>query len=137
VKRVFDNMPPFSRLVNIGVGLQDLNNAQDIVVCRDTSQLYIADWEQSAIWRVNLMSDKQVDKKIISTLTPAQRQPWSLSMKSHRLLITPRDSNVLSIYGDDGVLLKHIKLPDYMRATLAVKTTHNTFIVRHCYRQLD
>ena len=55
----------------------------------------------------------------------------SLSTKSRRLLITPEDGDALFIYGDDGVLLKHIKLPDYMKPLHAVETTRNTYIVSH------
>jgi hypothetical protein len=121
---VFNGSPPFDILGNIQI--QEMKDPNDIVVCSDTSQLYIADYEQRAIWRVNLLSYKQVDK-FIST----QWQPWSLSTKSRRLLITPYDGDALFIYGDDGVLLKHIQLPHYMRATHAVETTHNTYIVSH------
>jgi hypothetical protein len=124
---VFNGSPPFDILGNIQI--QEMKNPNDIVVCIDTSQLYIADYEQRAIWRVNLLSYKQVDK-FIST----QWQPFSLSTKSRRLLITPYDGNALFIYGDDGVLMKHIQLPHYMRATHAVETTHNTYIVSHYSR---
>jgi hypothetical protein len=105
VIRVFHRSPPFTRLANIEV--QGLVDPMDI--CSEENQLYIADYEQCAIWRVNLLSYKQVDK-FIST----QWQPFSLSTKSRRLLITPHDGDALFIYGDDGVLLKHIKLPHYM-----------------------
>jgi DNA-binding beta-propeller fold protein YncE len=124
---VFNSNPPFDILENFQI--QEMKDPNDIVVCSDTSQLYIADYEQRAIWRVNLLSYKQVDK-FIST----QWQPLSLSTKSRRLLITPFDGDALFIYGDDGVLLKHIQLPHYMHATHAVETTHNTYIVSHYSR---
>jgi hypothetical protein len=61
--QVFVSRSPFSRLDDITV--QGLNNPWDIVVCRDTSQLYIADGgSEYAIWRVNLLRNKQVDKFI-------------------------------------------------------------------------
>jgi hypothetical protein len=108
--QVFVSRPPFSRLDDITV--QGLNDPSDIVVCRDTSQLYIADrGSQYAIWRVNLLCNKQVDKFIT-----IQWRPWSLSVNSRRLLITPYDGAALFLYSDDGSLLNHIKLPDYMRA---------------------
>jgi hypothetical protein len=107
-----------------------LNNPSDIVVCSETSQLYIVDCELCAIWRVNLLSYKQVDK-FIST----QWKPHTLSTKSRHLLLTRFNGDALFIYGDDGVLLKHIQLPDYMHATHAVETNHNTYIVSHYRRQ--
>jgi hypothetical protein len=109
--QVFNSSPSFNRLADIEVrGLIDPN---DIVVCTDSSQLYIAEGDQRAIWRVNLLSHKQVDK-FIST----QWQPLSLSTKSRRLLITPFDGDALFIYGDDGVLLKHINfLTTWMQLT--------------------
>jgi hypothetical protein len=122
--QVFNSSPPFSRHTDIEV--RGLNDPRDIVVCSETSQLYIADYEQCAIWRVNLLSYKQ-DDQLIST----QWKPRSLSTKSRRLLITPCNGDVLFIYGDDGVLLKHSQLPHYMVATHAVETTHNTYIVSH------
>jgi hypothetical protein len=121
--QVFNSSPPFSQLEDIEIrGLTDPN---DISVCVVTGQLYIADHDQCAIWRVNLISSKQ--NKFISIGCP----PWSLSTKSSRLLITPFDGDALFIYRNDGVLLKYIKLPDYMNATHAVETTHNTYIVSH------
>jgi hypothetical protein len=123
---MFKSVSPFNSLENFAV--RGSNNPIDIVVCSDTSQLYIADRE-CAIWRVNLLSYKQVDK-FIST----QWKPLSLSTKSRRLLITPWDGDALFIYGDDGVLLKHIQLPHYMHATHAMETTHNTYIVSHWSR---
>jgi DNA-binding beta-propeller fold protein YncE len=121
---VLNSSPPFDMLDNIIV--QEMRDPTDIVVCSDKSRLYVADYKQCAIWRVNLSSYKQVDK-FIST----QSQPLSLSTKSRRLLITPSEGDALFIYGDNGVLLKHIKLPHYMRATHAVETTQNTHIVSH------
>jgi hypothetical protein len=129
--QVFVSRPPFSRLDDITV--QGLNDPADIVVCRDTSQLYIADGgSQYAIWRVNLLCNKQVDKFIT-----IQWQPYSLSVNSRRLLITPYDGAALFLYSDDGSLLNHIKLPDYMWARHAVETTHNTYIVSHRNRYTE
>jgi hypothetical protein len=123
--QVFVSRPPFSRLDDIQV--QGLNNPSDIVVCRDTSQLYITDsGNQYAIWRVDLLRNKQVDQFV-----RVQWQPYSLSVNSRRLLITPYDGFALFLYGDDGSQLNRIQLPDYMSALHAVETTHNTYIVCH------
>ena len=98
VIQVFHSSPPFSRLTDIEVN--GVVRPIDIVVCSETSQLYIADFELCAIWRVNLLSYKQVDK-FIST----QWKPRTLSTKSRRLLITPDEGDALFVYGDDGTCL--------------------------------
>jgi hypothetical protein len=123
--QVFMSRSPFSRLDEITI--RGLNDPYDIVVCRDRSQLYIADGGgQYAIWRVNLLHNKQVDKFITIPW-----QPLSLSVNSRRLLITPRDGAALFLCSEDGSELNRIRLPDYMWARHAVETTHNTYIVSH------
>jgi hypothetical protein len=129
--QVFNSGPPFSRLDDIKV--QDLNEPSDIVMCKDTCQLYIADrGNQSAVWRVDFSDNKHVDKFI--TL---QWQPYSLSVNSRRLLITPFDGDALFIFTNDGSQLNRIKLPEYMYATHAVETKHNTYIVSHGSNQFE
>jgi hypothetical protein len=125
--QVFVSRSPFSRLDDITV--QGLDSPWDIVVCRDTSQLYIADnGSENAIWRVNLLRNKQVDKFIT-----VQRYPANLSVNSRRVLIIPGDT-ALFLYSDDGGQLNRIQLPDYMYAHHAVETTHNTYIVSYGIR---
>lgn len=126
--RVYVCRPPFSRLDDIKV--HGLNDPSDIVACKDKSQLYIADYSRECtIWRVNLPTKNQVEKFII-----IQLWPWSLSINSSRLLITPYDGDALFLYSDDGSQLNRIKLPSYMRAYHAVETKHNTYIVSHSNR---
>ena len=125
--QVFDSRPPFSRREDIKV--QGLEDASDITVCSKSSQLYIADYKQCAIWRVNLLSIEPADKFIT-----IQWKPWSLSVNSSRLLITPFDGESLYLYGDDGNELHHIELPRYMNARHAVEKTHNTYLVSHFNR---
>ena len=117
--QVFDRRPPFIRQEDIKV--QGLKNAIDFTVCSKSSQLYIADCAQCAIWRMNLLSNEPADKFIT-----IQWKPWSLSVNSSRLLITPLYGDSLYLYGDDGNELRHIELPRYMRALHAVETTRNT-----------
>ena len=88
VIQVFDSRPPFSRQEVIKV--QGLEDAVDITVCSKSSQLYIADSAQCAIWRVNLLSFEQAVKFIT-----IQWRPWSLSVNSSRLLIAPFDGESL------------------------------------------
>ena len=109
-----------------------MEDASDLTVCSKWSQLYIADWAQSATWRVNLLSIEPADKFIA-----LEREPWSLSGNSSRLLITPVDGRSLYLYGDDGNGLHHIELPRYMLALHAVETTRNTYIVGHFNRFIE
>ena len=124
VIQVFDNRPPFSRRENIKV--QGLEHANDITVCSKSSQLYIADATQCAIFRVNLLYNELTDKFITEKWVP-----WSLSVNSSRLLITPHEGKSLYLYGDDGNELHHIELPHYMDALHAVEKTHNAYIVSY------
>jgi hypothetical protein len=122
--QVFDSNSRF-KLLSV-IRIHELAYPVDIAVCHDTAGLYVADCKKRAVWRVNLLSYKQIDK-FIST----HYQPYSLSTKSRRLLITSSDGDELFVYGDDGVLLEHIKLPYFMTATHAVETRDRTFMVSH------
>ena len=90
------------------------------------SRLYIADYEQCAIWRVNLLQIEPADKFIT-----IQWKPFTLSVNSSRLLVTPWDGESLFLYGDGGNELRSIELPRHMSARHAVETTHFTYIVGH------
>jgi hypothetical protein len=128
--QVFESRSPFSRLYDIKV--EGLISPWDIVVCGDTSQLYIAEGLPfSVIRRVNLLCIKDSD-----VLISVQWGPRSLSVNSRRLLITPEDGAELFLYNNEGSQLNCIKLPDYMLATHAVETTHNTYIVSHFNRRI-
>jgi hypothetical protein len=128
---VFDSRPLFARLDDIKV--RGLNHPCNFVACGDTSQLYIVDdGSQYAIWRVNLLYNKEVDKFIT-----IHWQPYSLSVNFRRLLLTPFDGATLYLYSDDGSLLNHIELPDYMWALHAVETTYSTYMVSHGSRRYE
>jgi len=128
--QVFESSPPFSQLENMEV--QGLKEPSDIVACRKTSQLYIADFEQCAVWRVKLMFTKQEEKFVTS-----QWRPFSISVNSGRLLVTPWDGDSIFLYddGDDGSSGNEphrIQLPQNVDGAYhAVETTRKTFIVCH------
>lgn len=128
---VFSNRPPFARLENITV--PDLEIPQDIVICNDTGHLYIADGGGTcAIWRVNLSHNEEVDKFVT-----IKKRPFSLSVKSLHLLITPGDGDALFAYGEDGNQLSHTTISDHMWARHAVETSRKTYIVSHRGRSFD
>jgi hypothetical protein len=128
--KVFDSRQPFNWRTNIEVpGLKD---PVDIVASAETGHIYIADYDTCIIWRVFSTSYKQVDSFIT---TPSQ--PMSLSTKFRRLTVILQDDAALFMYGDDGVLLKHIKLPDDLLAIHAVETCFHTFIVSYWSKWSD
>lgn len=131
VVQLFNGRSPFNRLEDIYV--EGLNDATDIAVRIDASQLFIADKGcQHAIWRVNLLCNKQIEKFIT-----VEWQPWSLSVNSSRLLIIPKDGDALFLYGDDGNQMIDVKLPDYMCALHAVETMYKTYLVGHYNRRFS
>lgn len=116
--RMFMSVPPFSYIEDITT--PELGIPCDIAVCVTTNHLYIVD-ELGAIWRMNLLSEKIVDKFIA-----VPWQPYRLSINSGRLLITPRDGAVLFLYSQDGQQLNQIPLPRYITASHALESNHNT-----------
>jgi hypothetical protein len=123
--QVFVSRPPFIRLADVKV--QGLSNPSDMVVCIETSRLFIVDCGcQYIIWRLNLLHDQPADKFITMTW-----RPWCVSLNTGRLLITPDDGDALFVYNGDGNQLNHIELPRYMRALHAVETKPNIYIVCH------
>lgn len=127
---VLNSSPPFNRVGSIAI--PDLNDPIDVVACVDTRQLYIADRETHAIWRVNLSSAKEVDKFV-----SIQWQPLTLSTHCCRLLVVPVGGTALFVYGNDSVLRKNVKVPNNMEALHAVETTHDTYVVSHNRRWSD
>jgi len=129
--QVFDCSPPFTHQEDIHV--QGMDAASDIIACDKSSSLFIADMgRECAIWRVNLLAIKQIDKFLA-----VQWRPLSLSVYKSRLLITPDDGKSLYLYGDDGNEVHHIPLPSYMKARHAVEKTQNSYIVSHFNKNED
>jgi len=113
--------------------VEGLHDASDIAACNKSSQLYIADWgPERVVWRIGLLSPRQTD-----LFLKLQWEPYSLSVKNSRLLITTWDGDSLYLYDNDGKLLHRIQLPYYMDATHSVETTRETFIVSYYNNLLD
>ena len=119
------------------VGMSEPN---DIVVCRDDRQLYIADWYR--IWRVS--ADDHFYVRWLGTEPITHHYYWptneytmsvyTLSVRSRRLLVTSWSwPNTLRQYSTtDRQLLHEIKMPGYMKQLYhGVETTRGTFIVCH------
>jgi hypothetical protein len=131
VIQVFESKPPFDRIDVINV--DGLISSSDITACSITSQLYVADIEERAIWRVNVLSVDKLADKFIST----KLLPYSLSINAGRLLITPRDGDALFIFGDDGNEVNRVPLPRFMLARHAVETNRDTYIVSYSNRWFE
>jgi len=129
VLHVYESRPPFRRLADLKV--EGLSAAQDIVICKETKQLYIADWMQCAIWRMNLHDGEEAAERLVSV----EWSPWSLSTRFRRVLVMPREGVKFFLYRDDGQQLRCVQLPDYMWASHAAETAKNTFLVCHRSRQ--
>jgi len=131
--KVFNSGHPFSHIEDITVQVlnDELGMPDDMAVCTDKSRLYITDIEVCAVWRVNLLHTKQVEKFITATL-----KTTGISVSSSRPLITLSDGELLR-FSDDGNQLNRIKLPDCMMALHAWETTRNTYIVSYSTRMWD
>ena len=128
--QVFQSDPPFGQLKNIKV--EGMESASDIVACRKTGKLYIADSAKCVIWRLS-----PVASELFGACVGIEWRPFSLSVNFGRLLITPYLGDSVSLLGEDGTQLHRIELPSYMLARRAVETTRNTYIISHRNRFFD
>jgi len=114
-----------------------MRNPQDIVVCRDDRQLYVADWgfrcDWSGIWRVSCDDHSYVKWLPTESTTDAFTSVTALSLTSRRLLVTPWLSRRLRQYSTtDRQLLRVVELPQYVsHVRHGVETTRGTFVVGH------
>jgi len=124
------NATTHQRLTDIVVN--DLRQPWNIVACERTSQIYVADVE--CIWRVS--SDGADIKRWLPQSPSDTFKPWSLSVTSTRLLVTPLDAPQLIEFDAVGDELRRVQLPDDMKPLHAVESPTGTFIVSHYNRQL-
>jgi hypothetical protein len=113
-----------------------LRDPHDIVACRATGNVYVADGDftTSCVWRVS-SHDGEILERIPSHRSQVSVKPRSLSMRPRRLLIT--SCNALLAYDladvDDSnaaaVLSRQVVLPDYIDPQHAVETIRQTFVV--------
>jgi len=125
------NATTHERLTDIYV--RGLRDPLDIVACEQTSQLYVADYK-TCVWRV---SADGADIKLWWPKTSSDTvQPYTLSVRSTRLLVTPYDTKQLmqlDLLGDE---LRRVQLPLYMDPRHAVESPTASFIVSHKNTQL-
>lgn len=86
---VFANSPSYGRLDDIKV--EHLKDPTHVVGRDGADLLYVADFATSCIWQVTLQT---VNKIGLSKFISMPCKPYSLSMKSERLLVTPNFENL-------------------------------------------
>jgi len=118
------NATTHQRLTDINV--KDLSVPIDIVACERTSQLYVPDYKK-CVWRVS--SDGTDIKHWLPKSPDDTFKPYTLSVTSTRLLVTPRDTRQLRQFDADGDELRRVQLPDHMEPLHAVESPTGTFIV--------
>ena len=113
------------------IHVKGMRNPNDIVVCRDDRQLYVAD-SPSCLWRVSADDHSYVNW--LSTKSTANTfHVDTLSVTSRRLLVTSLDRPRIHQYSaTDKQLLRVISLAEYVvRLGHSAETTHGTFVVSH------
>jgi len=124
------NARTHQRLTDIDV--EDLSDPRDIVACERTSQIYVADYE--CIWRV---SSGGADIQRWLPKSPSDTfKPFTLSVTSTRLLVTPQYTHQLIQFDEVGDELRRVQLPYDMRPRDAVESPTGTFIVSRYNKQL-
>ena len=128
-----DTCTPLDAVIDV----KGMKYPQDIVVCRDDRQLYVADvgtydgahW--SCIWRVSCDDHSYVKWLPTESTTDAFFPVRTLSLTSRRLLVTSWRSRRLRQYSTtDRQLLRVVELPQYVSHVWhGVETTRGTFVV--------
>jgi len=126
-----DTCSPLDAVIHV----EGMIDPQDIVVCRDDRQLYVADWDSCTawrgIWRVSCDDHSYVKWLTTESTTYAFRAD-TLSLTSRRLLVTSWSRRLRQYSTTDRQLLRDVELPQYVSHVLhGVETTRGTFVVGH------
>jgi len=118
--------------------LTDINvdgfvSPHDIAACLETSQVYVADWE--CVWRVS--ADGTDIRRWLPTDPSVTIKPWTLSVRSTRLLVTSPNVKQLIQFDAGGNELCRVQLPSYVVPRHAVESPTGTFIVSYSNTELD
>lgn len=111
--------------------VKGLKSPTDVVACRDTEQLYVADGAKRCVWRIDTKTITQRQSAVASDcwLKTPDFEPQTLSVRMRRVVVTSEASAWLHLYRTDGKLVKRIPLPDGTAALHAVETDRETFVV--------
>ena len=100
----------------------------DIVACEQTTRLYIADYE--CVFRVSANGTDV--RRWLDTV-----RPWTLSVRSARLLVTSVEKKQLVLFTPGGDELRHVQLPLHLMLRHGVETPTGTFVISYCDGELS
>jgi len=124
-----DTYSPLDVVINV-TGMKHPN---DIVVCRDDRQLYVAD-EYYCIWRVSADRHSDQEKWLPTESTTDTFHARALSVTSRRLLVMSSwcPPSLRQYSTTDRQLLRVVQLPGYVNGLYhGVETTRGTFVIGH------
>ena len=110
------------------IHMRDMRVPCDIVACEQTSQLYVATWSATCVWRASA-DGADIRRWLTKSFDSNTLNPTSLSVTSTRLLVTTYSPNELIQLDSEGDLLRRVQLPDDMELWHAVESPTATFIV--------
>ena len=116
------------------IDVEGMRSPQDIVVCRDDRQLYVADVGYDGIdWTGDIWRVSCDDHSYVKWLSTDAFTADALSLTSRRLLVTSHWSRRLRQFSTtDRQLLRVVELPQYVSHVWhGVETTRGTFVVGH------
>jgi len=125
------------RKLRVVIDVNGMKHPQDITVCRDSRQLFVADWvdweSPSCIWRVSVDGHSYVKWLMIDESTTHRFSVNALSVTSQRLLVTSSPPSLHQYNTTDRQLLRVVELPQFVQwLRHAEETTRGTFVVSHC-----
>ena len=129
--RLYDTQT-YSEL-DVVIDVNGLKRPLDITVCRDSRQLFIAEWRSpGCIWRVSVDDHSYVKWLTTDESTTHRFRADSLSVTSQRLLVTSYPRSLHQYNTTDRQLLRVVELPQFVCDLChAVETTRGTFVICH------
>jgi len=118
--------------LDVEINLEGMERPNDVVVCRDDRQLYVADYKY-CIWRVSADDHSDQEKWLPTQSTTDTFLVETLSVTSRRLLAALSDPPSLHEYSTtDRKLLRVVQLPGCVTSLYhGVETTRDTFVISH------
>ena len=131
--RLYDTQT-YSEL-DVVIDVNRMKHPHDITVCRDSRQLFVADWvdweSPSCIWRVSVDDHSYVKWLMSDDITTDRFSVSALSVTSQRLLVTSSPPSLHQYNTTDRQLLRVVEPQFVLWLCHAVETTRGTFVVSH------
>ena len=119
---------------DVVIDVNGMKRPHDITVCRDSRQLFVADWPcpVCCIWRVSVDDHSYVKWLPTDESTTHRFSTYTLSVTSQRLLVTSHPPSLRQYNTTDRQLLRVVELPQFVQLLYhAVETTRGTFVICH------